>query len=132
MKIDLSFDCCEDRTFSTTIDKISYVSYKKGGLVTFEAVAQVDNSEQLLRPGMTTRGEVMVAEAKDVLSISAQALYISTEAIKNIAKVLNFTVNAHGKKECKKSVWVVVGEQFIQKAIQFSIKVLQMTHSTKC
>jgi HlyD family secretion protein len=121
MKIDLSFDCHEDHKYETLIEKISYSPRTKDSVVVFEAIAPIKNKDDHLRPGITAVGEILVAQAKDALTISNQALYITTQSIKNVAKILNFSVSENSDETRKKSVWTISGESFVQKPIKLGI-----------
>lgn len=64
-----SVDAYPDRTFPATIRDIRFASETIQGVVTYKAVLNIDNSELLLRPGMTATAEVKVIELKDALLI---------------------------------------------------------------
>lgn len=70
-------DAFPDRTFSADIRDISFASETTEGVVTYTARLDVDNSELLLRPGMTATVSVVTREARDVLTVPAAAFRFS-------------------------------------------------------
>lgn len=69
-----SVDAFPDRRFPATIRDIRYASETIQGVVTYKAVLDIDNSELLLRPGMTATAEVKVIELADALLVPNAAL----------------------------------------------------------
>ena len=69
-----SVDAYPDRKFPATIRDIRFASETIQGVVTYKAVLSVDNSELLLRPGMTATAEIRVTELSDALLIPNAAL----------------------------------------------------------
>lgn len=69
-----SVDAFPDRRFPATIRDVRYASETIQGVVTYKAVLTIDNSELLLRPGMTATAEIMVLEIKDALLAPNAAL----------------------------------------------------------
>src|SRR5207245_5770715 len=66
-------DAFPDRPFNAEIRDISYASVTTDGVVTYKARLEVDNSELLLRPGMTATVAVVTRQAKGVLTVPATA-----------------------------------------------------------
>ncbi len=85
-----------DKRFNGNIDKVSINPEKSGGLVTYKATVICDNSELLLKPGMTATATVIVEEKKDVLMILSQSL---------IAIPDGETSPKQGPDLTKKTVW---------------------------
>jgi HlyD family secretion protein len=69
-----SVDAFPDRHFPATIRDIRFASEVIQGVVTYKAVLEIDNSELLLRPGMTATAEITVTEIRDALLIPNTAL----------------------------------------------------------
>ena len=69
-----SVDAFPDRRFPATIRDVRYASETIQGVVTYKAVLNIDNSELLLRPGMTATAEIRVTEIADALLIPNAAL----------------------------------------------------------
>ena len=67
-------DAFPDRKFPATIRDVRYASETTQGVVTYKAVLTIDNSELLLRPGMTATAEIKVTEVKDALLIPNASL----------------------------------------------------------
>ena len=64
----------DEREFPAEIAKIRFAPETVEGVVTYKAVLSIDNSEMLLRPGMTATSEITVAEYDDVLLVPNAAL----------------------------------------------------------
>lgn len=69
-----SVDAFPERRFPATIRDVRFASETVQGVVTYKAVLNVDNSELLLRPGMTATAEIKVTEITDALLIPNAAL----------------------------------------------------------
>lgn len=67
-------DAYPDRRFPAKIRDLRFASETIQGVVTYKAVLIVDNSELLLRPGMTATAEIRVMEIPNALLISNAAL----------------------------------------------------------
>jgi len=67
-------DAFSGRRFPASIRYIRYASETIQGVVTYKAVLDIDNSELLLRPGMTATAEITVNEIDDALLIPNAAL----------------------------------------------------------
>lgn len=67
-------DAFPDRRFPATIRDVRFASETIQGVVTYKAVLAIDNSELLLRPGMTATAKIKVEEIDDALLIPNTAL----------------------------------------------------------
>ena len=74
-------DAFPDRKFPATIRDVRFASETIQGVVTYKAVLNIDNSELLLRPGMTATAEIRVTEVKDALLIPNAALRYAPPAV---------------------------------------------------
>jgi HlyD family secretion protein len=63
-----------NRTFDARIVRANYGSTTTSGVVTYETVLKVDNSDLLLRPGMTATADIVVKKIENALLISSAAL----------------------------------------------------------
>jgi HlyD family secretion protein len=63
-----------DKTFKAHITQVRYGSKTVSGVVTYETVLNVDNSELLLRPGMTATADIVVHKLEKVMLIDNAAL----------------------------------------------------------
>ncbi|WP_291172354.1 efflux RND transporter periplasmic adaptor subunit [Hyphomicrobium sp.] len=69
-----SVDAFPDRRFPAVIRDLRFASETIQGVVTYKAVLNIDNSQLLLRPGMTATAEIKVTEIRDALLIPNAAL----------------------------------------------------------
>ena len=67
-------DAWPDRRFKAVVEQVRYGAQTVEGVVTYETVLQVDNSERLLRPGMTATAEITVKHVKDAVLVPNAAL----------------------------------------------------------
>lgn len=69
-----SVEAYQGRTFPAAISELRFAPKTVDGVVTYEAILSIDNSDMLLRPGMTATADITVAEIKDTLAIPNAAL----------------------------------------------------------
>jgi HlyD family secretion protein len=69
-----------ERAFSGVIREIRFAPIIVDGVVSYQAMLDVDNADMLLRPGMTATADILVDEAKAVLSVPNAALRFSPAA----------------------------------------------------
>lgn len=67
-------DAYPGRSFPALISQVRYGSKTVDGVVTYETLLAVDNSDLSLRPGMTATASITVLERHDVLLVSNAAL----------------------------------------------------------
>jgi HlyD family secretion protein len=72
-----SVDAYPERKFPAAIKDIRYGSEVVQGVVTYKAILSIDNSELLIRPGMTATAEIVVQQVKDALLVPNPALRFS-------------------------------------------------------
>lgn len=77
---EFTVDAYTDRRFPATITEVHFASQTVDGVVTYETVLRVDNSELLLRPGMTATADIMVKQVTDALLLPNAALRFSPPA----------------------------------------------------
>tara|TARA_R110002020_G_scaffold18931_28_gene65533 strand:- start:6442 stop:7692 length:1251 start_codon:yes stop_codon:yes gene_type:complete len=75
-----SVEAYQGRSFPAVISQLRYAPKTVDGVVTYEAILSIDNSDMLLRPGMTATADIRVAEVKDTLAVSNAALRFSPPA----------------------------------------------------
>ncbi|MGA3281714.1 MAG: efflux RND transporter periplasmic adaptor subunit [Smithella sp.] len=63
-----------NRAFDARIVRANYGSTTTSGVVTYETVLKVDNSDLLLRPGMTATADIVVKKIENALLIPSAAL----------------------------------------------------------
>lgn len=79
-KASFSVDAYPDRRFPAVIRDVRFASETVSGVVTYKGLLTIDNSDLLLRPGMTATADIRVQELDDVLSVSNAALRYSPPA----------------------------------------------------
>jgi HlyD family secretion protein len=70
-------DAYPDRKFPAQIRDVRYGSETVQGVVTYKAVLSIDNSELMIRPGMTATAEIVVEQVRDALLVPNTALRFS-------------------------------------------------------
>ncbi|MDX2156414.1 MAG: efflux RND transporter periplasmic adaptor subunit [Hyphomicrobiaceae bacterium] len=73
-------DAFPERRFPAAIRDVRFASETIQGVVTYKAVLTIDNSELLLRPGMTATAEIRVTEIADAVLVANAALRYSPPA----------------------------------------------------
>ena len=69
-----SVDAYTDLSFQATVIQVRYGSQTVDGVVTYETVLNVDNSNLLLRPGMTATADIIVKKVEDAVLVPNVAL----------------------------------------------------------
>lgn len=70
-------DAYPERKFPARIREVRFASEVVQGVVTYKALLTVDNSDLLLRPGMTATAQIVVQEVKDAALVPNAALRFS-------------------------------------------------------
>ena len=73
-KATFTVDAYPGRAFPAVIDTIEYSPKVTDNVVTYKAVLTVDNSDLLLRPGMTATAQIVVQEVPGALAVPNAAL----------------------------------------------------------
>ena len=73
-------DAYPGRTFPASVTKVHYAPKTVSGVVTYEAVMTVDNSDGLLRPGMTATADITTDTIEDALLVPNSALRFTPPA----------------------------------------------------
>lgn len=73
-------DAHPDRLFPARVVEVRYAPKTVGGVVTYETILEVDNSELLLRPGMTATADVVVGRVEDAVLVPNAALRFTPSA----------------------------------------------------
>ena len=71
---EFTIDAYPNKNFPASITEVHFASQTVDGVVTYETVLRVDNSDLLLRPGMTATADIMVQEIEDALLVPNAAL----------------------------------------------------------
>ncbi len=115
-------DAYPDRTFEANVIQVRYGAKTEQGVVTYETILSADNSELLLRPGMTATADIIVTQIEDTLLIPNAALRFSPEAGDLMrysgkpkfepGKSTEDTPETAEKNQQK--VWIVKGEKIVE------------------
>lgn len=70
-------DAYPDRRFPARVSQVRYGSETSGGVVTYKAVLGLENSDLLLRPGMTATADIVVKKVTGALLVPNAALRFS-------------------------------------------------------
>ena len=76
-KATFTVDAYPNRQFTAEIRELRFGSEVVQGVVTYKAVLITDNSELLLRPGMTATAEIIVEKVSDAVTVPNAALRFS-------------------------------------------------------
>lgn len=129
MPVLLTYDTYLDQTFKSVISELSNNPLEKGGTVSYQATLEIDNEKMLFRPGMTVNAEIVVAEAKNVVSISGQQFAINPLIVEQVAKVKKYgykplTVGVRTscqKRGICKTLWVERDKTFVEVPVKIGI-----------
>jgi HlyD family secretion protein len=66
---DFTVDAYPDKTFPAKITQVRYGPKTVAGVVTYETILNVDNSDLLLRPGMTATADIIVNKIEDAILV---------------------------------------------------------------
>ncbi len=90
-KVFFTVSAFPEKTFTGVISEVHMTPVLKGGLVTYDAYVICENSELLLKPGMTATATIEIDKRENVLRVTNQALLVNPQ---------------EGKKEPEKNtVW---------------------------
>jgi len=73
-------DAFPDQIFEAQITQVRYGAQEVEGVITYETVLQVDNTDLSLRPGMTATAEITVKQIDDALLVPNAALRFNPAA----------------------------------------------------
>jgi HlyD family secretion protein len=121
-----------DKTFPAQISAVRYSSETVEGVVTYKAILTIDNSELLLRPGMTATADIRVEEVKDALLVPNAALRFEPPeeaADDNRSWLQRLMPRGPGRGASQpskspgtgKSVWVLVNKQAVERSIKTGV-----------
>jgi HlyD family secretion protein len=75
-----SVDAYLNRPFQGVVSQVRNFAKNTSGVVTFSVIVDVDNSNLLLKPGMTATANIIVAERPNVLTVPNNALRVRVPA----------------------------------------------------
>jgi HlyD family secretion protein len=79
---EFTVDAYPDRSFSARITQVRFAPQTIEGVVTYETILSVDNSDLALRPGMTATAVITVQQLNDILLVPNAALRFTPPASK--------------------------------------------------
>jgi HlyD family secretion protein len=85
-KATFSVSAYPNRTFEARIIQARYASTTTSGVVTYETVLKVDNSDLSLRPGMTATADITVKKVENAILIPSAALRFTPPINEDTAK----------------------------------------------
>lgn len=117
------------RIFPASITAIHYSPETVAGVVTYKTILAIDNSELLLRPGMTATADIKVQEILDTLLLPNAALRFSPRSATSAPQqswLQRLMPRAPGRRTAQrtkapgdgKSVWVLVGETAEERQVE--------------
>lgn len=98
-------DAYPDKSFPSKVLSLRNEPKEEANVVTYEALLQVDNSELLLRPGMTATATIVADIRHDVLAVPNAALRFAPAQIDP----------SQAAKPGERRVWVLKGQGLAQK-----------------
>lgn len=128
-KVYLTFDTYPYKRFIGKIQKISNAPIVKKTAVSYKASFLLDNSEQLLRPGMTVNARIIVGEKEDVLAIPGHVFAINPDLLEKVALLHRFSIQKIDKKRRQKlqekgnynTIWIKENKTFVEKPVEIGI-----------
>lgn len=115
-----------DRTFTGKLDKISPEATTVSNVNFYPVIIIIDNSEGLLRAGMSVNANIIIAASKDVLTIPMMAVSYAESYVRSGAAAGRYAASASGiaarqtaaaDQAQQKVVLVLENNQPVQKAI---------------
>lgn len=113
-KVTFTVDSYANKQFEGKITQLRLNSAIVNGVVTYEAVVQVDNTDLLLRPGMTANASIITDTLRKVLVIPNAALRFTPPLDENQKK----KKRAMEESEKGEHVWVLKNETPIRVKVQ--------------
>lgn len=117
-----------EKTFPAQISAVHFSSETVEGVVTYKAILTIDNSERLLRPGMTATADIRVEEVKDTLLVPNAALRFEPPQTTNgdsrswLQRLMPRGPGRSRPQAVKspgtgRSVWVLANKQAVERSI---------------
>lgn len=113
--------------FPVTVDQGSQKQF-----IAYKAIVIIKDGDCCLRPGMSAHAKIKAGKSKEVLAVPGYVFQLNTQMLMHVAGQLGFTctpLDAVKKKELlkqtgqnpTKTLWVVQGKAFIEKAVGVGI-----------
>lgn len=94
-------DSLGNKSFNGVITDVSFSPKTKGGIQFFKALVDVDNSEQLLRPGISMGTRIVVNKAQNVICVPGTVFCLNTQNIERVAEMTHKKYKELSHKEKK-------------------------------
>lgn len=107
-KASFTVEAFQDKTFPAEIAELRFAPLTVNGVVTYKAILAVDNTDLLLRPGMTATATIVVAKTTDVLRVPNAALRFTPTSL----------TTPSAETAGQKTVWVLRNDQAEPVSIQ--------------
>lgn len=111
-------DAYPNRPFDSSVKEVRSTPKTSNGVVTYQTVLSVDNSERLLQPGMTATAEITVTQVPDALLVPNAALRFTPPAALQAEGGFRLLPRPPGAQRRDRSlengpprVWTLVGEK---------------------
>ena len=112
-------DAYPDRMFESKVKEVRSTPKTSNGVVTYQTVLSVDNSERLLQPGMTATAEITITQVRDATLVPNAALrFTPPAAMQTSGGGFRFLPRPPGSQRRDRSaengakrVWTLNGEQ---------------------
>lgn len=98
----------QNMSFPAEIAELRFAPLTVNGVVTYKAILAVDNSDLLLRPGMTATASIIVAESAGVLRVPNAALRFTPDT----------PITPPLEPAGQRTVWVLRGDQAVPVLMQ--------------
>jgi len=79
-------DAYPDKTFPAQITQVRFAPQTENGVVTYQCLLKVDNSDLLLRPGMTATADILVQDEQEAILVPSTALRFTPSQLQASAR----------------------------------------------
>jgi HlyD family secretion protein len=117
-KVNFSVDAYPQKTFKGEIKQVRMNSQIVDGVVTYEALVEVNNSDLLLRPGMTASADIIIKMIKNVTLVPNSALrFIMPKTDENSSLFALDTKKTDGDITKVSTLWVLQNNQAVEVSV---------------
>ncbi len=121
-RVTFSVDTYPSKTFEGKITQVRMNSQIVNGVVTYETLVEIDNSQMLLRPGMTVSADIVTKVIKDNFLIPNSAFRFSPDT-KNETTSRKYVFSPHVKDDDKQEnqktyIWILKDGKAVQVAVE--------------
>jgi HlyD family secretion protein len=119
MPVEFTVDSYPERRFPGVVRQVRDNAQTVQNVVTYDAVVEVDNTERLLKPGMTASVTFVYAQKADALRLSNAAFRFHPDAATLAAMGGSSAVPPSNAGQ--RTVWVLQGERAVPRRVQVGI-----------